>query len=108
MIELREYITQDGRTPFADWFHQLDSQAALKVHTYLTRIENENFSSLKPIKGSFQEVRIEWGPGYRVYAGRDGAKLIILLGGGTKKDQQKDIERAYGLWNEYRRSKQGN
>lgn len=58
MIRLEEYITEEGNSPFADWFDDLDAQAATKVNTYLTRIEQGNTSSLKPIKGAFQEARI--------------------------------------------------
>lgn len=73
----------------------------------MTRIRHGNTSSLKPLKGAFQEVVIDWGPGYRVYVGKDGLKLIILLGGGTKKKQQKDIEDALELWEEYKARKGG-
>ena len=107
MIRLEEYITEEGRSPFAEWFDDLDVHAANKVNTYLTRIEQGNVSNLKPIKGAFQEVIINWGPGYRVYAGKDGNKLIILLGGGTKSQQQKDIDKAAKLWEEYKRRKKG-
>lgn len=102
MIEIREYIAINGKTPFANWFDGLDSQAASKVTTYLLRIEQGNFSQLKPIKGSFGEVRIDWGPGYRIYVGKDGPRLIVLFGGGVKKGQSKDIRRALTLWNEYK------
>lgn len=107
MIRVEEYITEEGRSPFADWFDSLDVQAANKVHTYLTPITEGNASSLKPIKGAFQEIRIDWGPGYRVYVGKDGNTLIILLGGGTKQRQQKDIVDALTLWEEYKRRKKG-
>lgn len=107
MIRIEEYITEEGRSPFADWFDGLDAYAANKVNTYLTRIGEGNTSSLKPIKGAFQEVIIDWGPGYRVYVGKDGDKLIILLGGGTKKQQQKDIDHAQRLWEEYKQRKKG-
>jgi len=105
MIRVEEYITEDGKNPFAEWFNDLNAQAANKVNTYLTRIEQGNTSSLKPLKGAFQEVVIDWGPGYRVYVGKDGDKLIILFGGGTKQRQQKDIENAAELWEEYKRRK---
>ncbi len=105
LIRVEEYITEDGISHFAEWFNDLDSQAAAKVNTYLTRIRHGNTSSLKPLKGAFQEVVIDWGPGYRVYVGKDGLKLIILLGGGTKKKQQKDIEDALELWEEYKARK---
>ena len=102
MIEVKAYITEEGRTPFAEWLEDLDAPAAAKVNAYLTRLKQGNISSLKPIKGAFQEVVINWGPGYRIYVGRDGDKLIILLGGGTKKHQQRDIEYAQWLWEEYK------
>ncbi len=105
MIRIDEYITEDGKSPFADWFNSLDVQAANKVHTSLNRIASGNISSLKPIKGAFQEIRIDWGPGYRVYVGKDGNTLIILLGGGTKQRQHKDIDRAIEYWEEYKQRK---
>lgn len=105
LIRVEEYITAEGNNPFADWFNALDHQAAAKVNTYLTRTQHGNTSSLKPLKGAFQEVVIDWGPGYRVYVGKDGEKLIILLGGGTKKTQQKDINKAEELWEEYKARK---
>ncbi len=107
MIRVGEYTTEEGDSPFADWFNGLDPQTANKVNTYLTRIEGGNTSSLKPIKGAFQEVRIDWGPGYRVYVGKDGDKLIILFGGGTKQRQEKDINNAEKLWGEYKKRKKG-
>jgi putative addiction module killer protein len=107
MFKIEEYITIEGKSPFADWFNSLDSYAANKVNVYLTRIEQENSSNLRPINGAFQEVIIDWGPGYRVYIGKDGDKLIILLGGGTKKHQQKDIDNARWLWDEYKQRKKG-
>lgn len=107
MIRVEEYITEEGESPFANWFDGLDAQAANKVNTYLTRIEQGNASNLKPIKGAFQEVIIDWGPGYRIYVGKDGDRLIILLGGGTKKHQQKDIDDAQRMWEEYKQRKKG-
>jgi len=105
MVRVEEYTLEDGSCPYAQWFDGLDAQSAAKVTTYLTRIEEGNTSSLKPIKGAFQEVVIDWGPGYRVYIGKDGEKLIILFGGGTKKRQQKDINAAAELWKEYKKRK---
>ena len=107
MIKIEEYIRGEGSNPFADWFDSLDAHAANKVNTYLTRIAEGNTSSLKPIKGALQEVRIDWGPGYRVYVGKDGNTLIILLGGGIKQRQQKDIDKAAELWEEYKKRKKG-
>jgi len=83
----------------------LNVQAALKVNTYLTRIENGNHSSVKSVGNGVHECRIDWGPGYRVYFGKDGDTLVILLGGGTKKRQQKDIGATKALWREYKTRK---
>lgn len=105
MITIREYILEDGSSPFADWFDSLNVQAALKVNTYLTRIGQGNISSLKSVGNGVHECRIDSGPGYRVYMGQDDDKLVILLGGGTKKRQQKDIEAAKTLWQHYKKRK---
>ena len=67
MIEVREYLYADGSSPFADWFDELNVQAALKVNTYLTRIGSGNLSSVKSVGSGVHECRIDWGPGYRVY-----------------------------------------
>lgn len=107
MIRVEEYIATDGRSPFGEWFDRLDAQAAAKVNTYLTRLALGNTSGLKPVKGALKELRIDWGPGYRVYVGQDGPTLIILLGGGIKKRQQPDIDRAAALWEEYKNRKKG-
>jgi len=105
MVEVQEYLCEDDSSPFADWFDGLNVQAALKVNTYLTRIGNGNLSNVKSVGSGVHECRIDWGPGYRVYLGKDGEKLIILLGGGTKKRQQKDIDQAKELWKEYKKRK---
>ena len=103
MIEIREYIDIDGRSPYARWFDRLDARAAAKVATALVRMEQGNISSVKSVGSSVFECRIDFGPGYRVYFGKDGEMLIVLLGGGTKRRQQQDIETARVLWREYKR-----
>jgi putative addiction module killer protein len=69
----------------------------------LARLEQGNLSNVKPVGESVLEYRIDWGPGYRVYFGRDGAVLVILLTGGTKKRQQRDIGTAKTMWDDYKR-----
>lgn len=101
VIKVVEYIRKDGTNPFKAWFDDLDAQAAAKVATATLRLELGNTSNVKWI-GTIGEYRIDWGPGYRVYLGRDGTELIILLAGGTKKRQQADIERAKALFAEYK------
>jgi putative addiction module killer protein len=80
-----------GKAPFEDWFDSLDPAAALKVRTALARIETGNLGDVKPIGQGLSERRIMFGPGYRVYFGRDGDRLVILLCGGAMRRQSKDI-----------------
>ncbi len=96
-----EYVREDGSNPYRTWFDGLHAQAAAKVATATFRLQIGNTSSVRWI-GTIGEYRIDWGPGYRIYLAKDGDALIILLGGGTKKGQQADIERAKGLWSEYK------
>ncbi len=105
MIEIREYIDTEGHSPYARWFDGLNARAAAKVATALVRMEQGNLSNAKGVGAGVSEYRIGFGPGYRVYFGKDGDTLIILLGGGTKKRQSKDIEAAQELWREYKQRK---
>ncbi len=105
MMEIREYTNPDGRSPFADWFNDLDAQAAAKVTTALVRMEQGNFSNAKGVGAGVLEYRLDFGPGYRIYFGRDGERLVILLAGGTKKRQQRDIEAAQACWEDYKQRK---
>jgi putative addiction module killer protein len=102
MIELRYYRDGSDDSPFEQWFAALDAQAAAKVVVALARIEQGNLSNVKPVGEGVLEYRIDWGPGYRVYFGRDGNVLVILLTGGTKKRQQRDIDTAKALWADYK------
>jgi putative addiction module killer protein len=103
VIELRYYLATDGKSPFENWFTELDSAAAAKVAVALARLEQGNLSNAKGVGEGVLEYRIDWGPGYRIYFGRDGDTLVILLTGGTKKRQQRDIDTAKALWADYRR-----
>jgi putative addiction module killer protein len=105
MFELRGYIDENGNRRFAAWLEELDSVAAAKVTIALTRMEQGNFSNAKGAGGGVYEYRIDFGPGYRIYFGKDGARLVILIGGGTKKRQQKDIAAAQECWADYKRRK---
>ena len=106
MIEIREYIDDRGRSPFGRWFDGLDAVAAARVRTALARMEAGDLSNVRGVGSGVLERRINAGPGYRVYFGRDGDTLMVLLGGGTKERQQRDIEDARQLWQEYKRRKQ--
>ena len=107
VFEIRYYIAEDGRDPFGHWLAGLDSTARAKVAVAIARLEQGNLSNIKPVGAGVLEYRIDFGPGYRVYFGRDGDVLVILLTGGTKKRQQRDIESATRLWDAYRRRKRG-
>ncbi|MGE5767346.1 MAG: type II toxin-antitoxin system RelE/ParE family toxin [Bacteroidota bacterium] len=104
-MEVREYLDARGRSPNGKWFDRLNVQAAAKVATAVIRIGQGNLSSAKGVGGGLFESRIDFGPGYRVYFGKDGDQLVILLGGGTKQRQQEDIEAARALWRDYKARK---
>ena len=103
-IEVREYLTEDGSSPYKKWFDRLDAQAAAKITTAKLRLELGNTSNVKWFDG-IGECVIDWGPGYRIYLAKDGVQLIVLFGGGTKRGQQRDIDRAKALHAEYRTRK---
>lgn len=103
-IKVEEYIREDKSTPYKSWFDSLDAQAAAKVATATLRMEMGNTSNVKWFDGIGEYV-IDWGPGYRIYLMQEGETLIILFGGGTKKRQQADIDRAKALHEEYKERK---
>ena len=104
-MKVVEYLDSAGRSPFADWFEELDAVAAAKVTVSLARMEAGNLSNVKTVGSGVLEYRIDFGPGYRVYFGREGDRLVILLAGGTKQRQQKDISTAHARWEVYKRRK---
>jgi len=104
-MQVLEYLDSDGRSPFRRWFDRLDAQAAAKLAIALTRLGQGNLSNVKGVGGGVLEYRIDFGPGYRIYLGRDGEMIVILLGGGTKQRQQMDIAAAQVRWLDYRRRK---
>jgi putative addiction module killer protein len=105
MIEVREYLDAKGISPYAKWFNRLNAPAAAKVAIAVTRIAQGNFSNVTSVGAGVFEYRIDFGPGYRVYFGKDGDQLVILLGGGSKKRQPADIANATALWRDYKRRK---
>ena len=103
-MRVEEYVREDGSNPFRAWFDRLDSQAAAKVATAVMRLATGNTSNVKWF-GGVGKYRIDWGPGFRIYLAQDGAQLIVLFGGGTKRRQKADIERAKALHAEYKKRK---
>ena len=103
MIEVRRYRQANGSEPLTDWLKRLpDRQAKARLFARIDRLEGGNFGDCKFLRGGVFELRIDWGPGYRVYFGRDGALLVILLCAGDKRRQSADIERAVQFWNDYK------
>jgi putative addiction module killer protein len=97
--------TQTGRVLTEDWFLDLHAPEAARVTGAIIRMEQGNFGNVKGVGLGVFECRLDFGPGYRIYFGRDGEQIIILLGGGTKKRQQRDIELAIAGWQDYKRRK---
>jgi putative addiction module killer protein len=101
---VEEYVREDGTVPFKAWFERLDPHAAANVATAVTRLSLGNTSNVKWFSG-IGELRVDWGPGYRVYLAKDGEALVLLFCGGTKKRQQGDIAKALMLHDEYKARK---
>src|SRR6266404_4610632 len=105
MVEVREYLDRGGHSPYAAWYDRLNREAAAKVAAALARIHQGNSSNAKSVGAGVYEYRINFGPGYRIYFGKDGERLVILVGGGTKKRQQDDIATALARWHDYKQRK---
>ena len=102
MVEIRQYVDRFGRNPFQLWLDLLKGATRARISTALVRLEGGNFSAVKGVGAGVFELRLDFGPGYRVYFGKDGDRIVILLGGGTKKRQQNDIDRSCALWRQYK------
>jgi len=103
-FEIREFI-DNGHSPFAEWFDELDAVTAARVDRYVRRLEVGNFGAAKSLRGGVFELRLDFGPGYRVYYGLEGQTIIILLGGGSKRRQDADIAAAVERWQRYKQTK---
>ena len=107
MPEIREYIDANDRNHYREWLVSLDAGARARIVTSVLRMETGNFSNIKSVGSGVTELRLDFGPGYRVYFGRDGDQWVVLLAGGSKKRQQSDIATAHALWAEYKKRKRG-
>src|SRR5207253_3054389 len=101
----RYYVASGEYEPFAEWFAELEPIARARVARAIARMGQGNLSNAKSVGQGVLEYRIDFGAGYRVYFGRDGKALVILLTGGTKKRQQSDINAAQLYWQDYKKSK---
>ena len=102
--QIKELLLDGGGSPFAEWFGLLEAVAAAKVRAAVNWMEQGNLSNIEWFRG-IGEYKIDWVSGLRVYLAKVGLKIIILIGGGTKKRQQQDIDQAVALWEDYKRSK---
>ena len=109
MIRVLEYLDEAGNSAFGRWFLRLNPVAAAKITTALERMERGLMGDVKAVGGGVSERRIDFGPGYRLYFGslrdRGSVEVVILLCGGTKKSQQRDIRTARALWEDYKTRK---
>ena len=102
---IKKFQTERGNVPFDDWINRIDLRAQVRIAKRLDRIERGNFGDHRSVGQGVMELRVDYGPGYRVYFGRDGSEIVILLGGGTKQRQRVDIEQAQRNWKTYKQEK---
>lgn len=104
MIEVLRYMAEDGTVVVSSWLARLhDEWARAKIVTRFSRLAAGNFGDCKALRVGVCEMRIDWGPGYRVYYAMAGRACVVLLCGGDKRKQATDIERAIAYWNDYKR-----
>ncbi|MBI4443269.1 MAG: type II toxin-antitoxin system RelE/ParE family toxin [Acidobacteria bacterium] len=105
-LTIREYITEDGRSPFREWLDTLDIVVRARIQARMLRLEMGNLGDHKGVGGGVWEARLMFGAGYRIYFGKDGNSIIVLLVGGEKSSQSEDISRAKRFWRDYLEAKQ--
>lgn len=103
MIEVRRYVTGGGKDVFGDWLAGLAGQARARVAVRIDRLSLGNFGACKPLREGVSELRIDWGPGHRVYYTMLGRERVLLLCGGDKRRQSADIARAIEYLNDFKK-----
>ena len=106
MLTIREYITANGRNPFREWLESLDRKVRARIQARVLRFEQGNLGDHKNLGAGVWEARLDFGPGYRLYFGKEESIIIILLAGGTKASQESDIKRAEKFWWDYLEAKE--
>lgn len=101
LFELVNYVRQGGDVPLDNWLNDLSTQTRAKIRSRINRLRQGNFGNCEPIGHGLSELKINYGPGFRVYFGRKGSMVILLLCGGDKSSQSADIRKAHDLWQEY-------
>src|SRR5438045_3961645 len=100
--QVRIYATPQGRTPYMEWFNSLrDARAKQKIDARIGRVRLGNLGQTRAVGEGVFELKIDYGPGYRVYFAQDGVQLVILLCGGDKRSQNADIRQAKAYWTQY-------
>ena len=103
LYQLEYYLTEDGKCPFTDWLNGMrDRMTEARIRTRLDRVSLGNFGVVKAVSDGVCELKMDFRPGYRVYYAMSGKTAVLLLVGGDKSTQQKDIETAKGFWADYR------
>jgi putative addiction module killer protein len=101
-MDIRRYITSAGKDVFGEWLASLpDRRTAAKVAVRIDRLAAGNFGDCKPLRDGVWELRIDWGPGYRVYYAMADRMCVLLLSGGDKRRQTADVNRAIAYWHDY-------
>jgi putative addiction module killer protein len=104
MIDVLRYVTESGKDVVGEWLENLhDNRARAKIAVRINRLAAGTFGDCKPLRDGVWELRIDWGPGYRVYYAMTGRTAVLLLCGGDKRTQSADLNRAVGYWNDYQR-----
>ena len=103
---LQIFRTKNGSQPFTEWIEELrDQRAKQKIMARLARVRSGNFGNVNTVGEGVHELKIDFGPGYRVYFGQHGTEIVILLCGGDKKTQDTDIKKAKVYWDEFKKEK---
>lgn len=98
------YVDPNGRCPYEEWLRSLrDKKTRAIIRTRITRLRLGNLGDYSAVGGGVLELRIDYGPGYRVYCGEIAKKLVVLLCGGDKSSQSNDIKRAIEYWEDYKK-----
>jgi putative addiction module killer protein len=104
-VNVREYLTADGKNPYREWLGTLDVTPRAPIQARVLRFSTGNLGDHKSVSGGVWEARVMFGPGYRIYFGKDGAQLVILLLGGDKSTQTADVALAQESWKAYQEDK---
>ena len=105
MPKVVHYLSKDGTDRFDRWFRRQTPEARARIQTRIDRMELGNFGDHRSVGQGVSELRISFGAGYRLYYGRDGEEIVVLLAGGTKQRQDRDIAEARADWRAYKEEK---